>query len=604
MTGARATSIAECFRDAAREHPGRVAVLDDDGPLRYGELARAAGGVAAALTAAGLRPGERAGLLLGHGRSMIAAILGTLAAGGCYVPLDPEYPAQRLAVMAADAAVSVLLTAPGHASLARTLAGARVPVLFPAGIPPGELAPAGADPDGLAYLLYTSGSTGQPKGVAQTHRNVLHGIRNHLANFAITPADRLSLLSSFCFDMAVTDLFAAVLSGAAVVPIDVRSRGLSYLARELAVRGVTIYHSTPTLYQHLVAALDGRRLTRIRAVLLGGEQVTRAHLRAARSHFAPDCVFVNGYGATEVSFAVQCWIRPGEDIGDAIVPIGHPLPGYEVLLLDDTGRAAQRRGEIAIKSSYLAPGYWNDAALTAGRFTTCPDGTRLYRTGDQGMLLADGRLACLGRTDRQVKIRGYRVDLGEVEAHLAALPGVTQAVVVPGRNRERLTGYVVPVPGARPDPGELIRALAGRLPGYLVPAAIVIIGNLPLTPTGKVDLRALPAAPVRMTASQPPVTATERLIATAWCELTGLPEVCADASFFDTGGHSLLLGRLQQRLESALGREVPLSVILTHPTAGGLARWLDSGATAGEELDRVTGRMERRRTAQATRGRR
>jgi amino acid adenylation domain-containing protein len=592
-----AGSLAECFRHIALHHPDRIAIHDDDAVLRYRDVAGMAGGIAGALAGAALRPGDRVGLLLDHGAAMAAAALGTLAAGGCYVPLDPGYPAERLVFMASHAGIRVLLTGAAHARLAREL-DAGLATLRADDIGPGDLEITETDPDQPAYVLYTSGSTGRPKGVAQTHRNVLHGVRNHLANFGIGPSDRLSLLSSFCFDMAVTDMYAAVLSGATLVTIDVRRHGMNQLARALADRGVTVYHSTPTVYEHLIAALGDRRLPGIRAVLLGGEQVRRAHVLAARSHFGADCVLVNGYGATEVTFAAQYRISPGDDIDREVVPIGYPLAGYDVVLLDDRGRAGQRTGEIAVRSRYLAPGYWNDATRTAERFGAASDGTPIYRTGDHGALLADGRLVCLGRSDRQVKIRGHRVELGEIEAHLARLPGVAHAVAaVRGQDLAEIIGYVVPGPGSQLDPGALRRSLARRLPDYVMPAAIVIMSEFPLTATGKVDIEALPAAPEAAGPGGPPVTAGERLIAAAWCDVLGVPAVGLDASFFDLGGNSLLLAALQRRLGSALGREVPLIAILEHASVRGLARCLDGGQAGEPELDRVTGRMARRRAA-------
>jgi acyl-coenzyme A synthetase/AMP-(fatty) acid ligase len=437
--------------------------------------------------------------------------------------------------------------------------------------------------------------------VAQTHRNVLHGVTNHITNLGIGPADRLSLLSSFSFDMAVTDMYAALLRGATVVTVDVRRHGIAHLARALADRGVTVYHSTPTAYERLVAALSADRLADIRIVLLGGEHVTRAHVLAARSHFGPDCVFVNGYGATEASFAVQYQIGPGAPIDRDVVPIGYPLPGYDILLLDRRGRQRRRNGEITIRSRYLAPGYWQDPARTAERFSTADDGTPVYRTGDFGTLLADGRLVCLGRIDRQVKIRGYRVELGEVEAHLAVLPGVAHAVAaVHSQRGGEITGYIVPTAGAQPDPGSLRRALAERLPDYLSPTAIVIMSEFPLTPSGKVDVAALPAPPLTTGRGGPPATPAERVAAAAWCEALGLPSVGAEATFFDLGGNSLMMPRLQQCLESALGCEIPLLAIIEHPTVRAFARYLDGNQA--DPLGLVIERMARRRAARAGRG--
>jgi phthiocerol/phenolphthiocerol synthesis type-I polyketide synthase E len=591
-------SLAERFLRVATRYPDRIAVHDDVGALTYDEVARRAGGIARALSASALRPGERVGLLLDHGSAMVAAAVGTLAVGGCYVPLDPGYPAERLAFMARQATMRVLLTSGGV--LADHPLRPNTVVVNTDEIAPATLAVADIDIDQPAYVLYTSGSTGQPKAVAQTHRNVLHGVANHTAGFGIGPADKLSLLSSFSFDMAVTDMYAALLSGAAVVTVDVRRHGIGHLARGLADRGVTVYHSTPTAFEHLVAALGEDRLPDIRVVLLGGEHVTKAHVLAARGRFGSDCVFVNGYGATEASFAANYRIGPGDAFDREVVPIGYPLPGYDIVLLDRQGREQPGSGEIAIRSRFLAPGYWRDKARTAEQFGVASDGTPIYRTGDYGTRLPDGRLVCLGRTDRQVKIRGHRVELGEVEAHLAALSGVAHAAAAtPGRRQAEILGYVVPVAGSALDPVELRRALAGRLPDYLLPASIVVMSEFPLTASGKVDVAALPSPSPAAGAGEPPTTTTERLVASVWCDVLGLASVGVDTAFFDVGGHSLTMTSLQQRLESALGREIPLVALAEFATVRTFGRYLDGGQD--DTLDRVANRMARRRAHRSQR---
>jgi acyl-coenzyme A synthetase/AMP-(fatty) acid ligase len=225
-----------------------------------------------------------------------------------------------------------------------------------------------ARPDDPAYLLYTSGSAGAPKGVVQSHRNVLAGIARHVRSFAVTPEDRTSVLTSFGFDMAVTDLFGAILSGAAAVPVDIRSQGLGHLGQTLARRGVTVYHSTPTVYRYLLASLEAPgSLPSVRAVLLGGEEVTRHDVELARRHFAPGTVFVNGYGTTEISFAAQYHLPPDAPLDLAVVPIGHPLDGIDVVLVDRAGRPTCLTGEIVIRSQQVALGYWAQPELTASR---------------------------------------------------------------------------------------------------------------------------------------------------------------------------------------------------------------------------------------------
>ncbi|MBO0871221.1 MAG: non-ribosomal peptide synthetase, partial [Micromonosporaceae bacterium] len=569
------STVVYGFADAAQQYPQHPAVLGAGPPTSYAALAAAAGGYAELLTGSGVRPGDRVGLLTLHGGQTIAAILGTLAAGAGYVPLDPAFPVSRLARMVGDAGVGTLLCDPAHEGLAGRLrpAGGR---LLPAGeVPPRPLRPVPVDAGALAYVLFTSGSTGRPKAVGQTHRNLLHVVRNQIAALAPGPADRLSLLASFSFDAAIPDLYPALLTGAAVVPVDLRSLGLSEAIDELSRQSVTIYHSTPTVYRHLLAALCGRRLPAVRTVLLGGEQATYEDVRRGAQRFAPDCVFVNGYGSTEVTFAAQYQIRAGQlpPGRTGPLPIGAALPGFQLTVAEGTG-------ELHVRSRYLAPGYLNQ---DSDRFTVDPDGTPRYRTGDLGTAGPEGTLVCLGRLDRQVKVRGVRVEPAEVEAVLAGLPGVG-AVRVIVRDGD-LLGYACPAGSASLDGPRLRTALAGQLPEQLVPRAIIVLPGLPLTVTGKVDELALPP-PAGSELGQPAPdgvarTPTERAVHDLWCAVLGAERVDRSASFFDAGGDSLRLGQVQAGLADRLGVRVGMADLLAYPTIAALAGRLDRTPPAG-----------------------
>jgi amino acid adenylation domain-containing protein len=617
-------TIPAAFAAQLRRTPDHPAVLADDGCLTYRELASAVVATAAAVrSAAGTRPGGQVALLCRHGAGTVVALLAALSAGRAYVPLDPTFPAHRLAHILADSDAEVLLTDAEHADQAdrlRDLAGRPdllvVPVASAGG--PADLAdlaaglasPAG--PDDPAYLLYTSGSTGTPKGVVQSHRNVLFGVGNHIRNFALTPADRTSVLTSFGYDMAVTDTFSALLSGATAVPVDIRGNGLGHLARTLAARGVTVYHSTPTVYRYLCASLgpDGS-LPDIRAVLLGGEEVTRHDVELARRQFARDAVFVNGYGTTEISFAAQDHLPAGAPLQHAVVPVGHPLDGIEVLLLDPAGRPTCLTGEVVVRSAHVALGYWRLPELTAGRFGE-HDGVRTYRTGDLARRLPDGRLVFLGRADRLVKIRGHRVELGEVEAALAALPGVGPAAVVArpriggaGAGDQEIIGYVVPAPDASVDPTALRAGLALRLPDFMLPRTVVAVDALPMGVTGKLDVAALPPPPLVSSVDAAGQDPLEAIISASWCEVLGLSRVGRETTFLELGGHSLLMALVQQRLEVTLNRRIPLVRLFEFPTVAGLAAHLRAddpvdgpGAEDGALL-RAAGRMRRRRRARS-----
>ncbi|SDM80969.1 non-ribosomal peptide synthetase [Nonomuraea jiangxiensis] len=598
-------SITDRFWAVVAEHPERTAVLGDDGPLTYAELAEEVRAVAAAVHGA-----TRVGLLLGHGPRMLAGILGTLTAGATYVPLDPGYPRVRLARMAELAEPDLLLALPEHKNL---LPGAGDLVDVTALPPAPGFQPVAVDPDSPAYILFTSGSTGRPKGVVQTHRGVMFQVRTHTANLRIRPSDRLSVVSSFSYDMAVTDSFSALLNGAAVVPVDLRERGLAHLAEVLSERGVTIYHSTPTVYRYLLDSLSPRDvLAGVRVVLLGGEEVVHDDLDRFRRHFTEDCVFVNGYGATEISFAVQnhltsADLAAGRGIGTAVVPIGFPLDGAEIILdgsyterSQDSGdwRSATSpeaseapEGEIVIRSSFLAS-YLGASERDQARFGRDPDGTRYYRTGDLGRRLPDGRIAYLGRLDRQLKIRGHRVELGEVEAALTVLPGVSRAAVTTReiQGERRIVAYVL---GDALDPAALRRGLELVLPDFMLPSAFVEVDSLPLTPTGKVDTDALPAPashqpPAEAPRLAGPIAPLAEHVTAAWQAALGVPALDWDQTFFDAGGHSLLMAKTQHHLEQSLGRRIPLTTLYAHPTIRSLSQWLaDEAAEGMKDADRA-----------------
>ncbi|BCJ74460.1 peptide synthetase [Catellatospora sp. IY07-71] len=619
-----ADTLCTAFAAQVARHPERSAVLADDGELTYRQLGSAVAATAAAVRdAVGDAPagGGRAALLCRHGATTITGLLAALAGGRAYVPLEPSFPAERLAHILADSDPDVLLVDAAHAEWARelaTAAGRPGLTVVHIGLPSPDpdlhevlvgLA-SGAAADDPAYLLYTSGSTGEPKGVVQSHRNVLFGVANHVRNFALRPDDRTSVLTSFGYDMAVTDMFSAVLSGAAAVPSDIRTHGLAHLARTLARHRVTVYHSTPTVYRYLLASLgpDGR-LPAVRAVLLGGEEVTRHDVELARRHFAPGAVFVNGYGTTEISFAAQYHIGPDAELDHAVVPVGRPLPGIEVVLVGTGGDRAEDTGEVVVRCAHVALGYHGLPELTSARFGEF-EGVRAYRTGDIARRLPDGRLVFLGRADRMVKIRGYRVELGEVESRLAALPGVGHAAVVArdsgegsGPRTKEIIAYAVPARDASVDPAALRAALARLLPDYMLPRTVVLVDALPMGPTGKLDVRALPEPPVPVPVAgdgSPPVgrDALEERIAAVWCAALGVESVPRAVSFFELGGHSLLMALVQERLAEALGQRIPLVQLVEHSTVAGLAAFLQAGPPAAEAAPNVAAdRMRRRREA-------
>jgi amino acid adenylation domain-containing protein len=582
------SSIAARFREVAARMPDAPAVESGETVWSYGELASRADRVSHAVWSAvgGVVEG-RVALLLGHDAGMVAGVLGVLGAGQAYVPLDPYAPADRLRRILADAAPSAIVTDGAHRALLETLEPA-VPVV--------ELESAWAlavdgpveveiGPDAAAYLLYTSGSTGEPKGVVQSQRGVLHHVRTYVNRLHVGSGDRLSLLSAYGFDASVMDLFGALLSGATLVPLDLRGAAVGRLATEVAERGITVYHSTPTVYRHLVAGLGAaERLAGVRLVVLGGEAVVGADVDRYRRHFAAGCLLVNGLGPTECTLALQQWLDHGVELERGEVPVGGAVEGVEAEVVNEAGEpvAEWATGELVLRSRYLAQGYWGRPDLTAAAFGEGDEaGVRIYRTGDLGRRLPDGRIVFVGRRDGQVKVRGYRIETGEVESALVAQAGVREAVVLLREaegGEPELAAYVVPAVGARvPGAAELREAVRNRLPEYMVPAAYAAIDAVPMTANGKVDRRALLAMEVERAGGAAaseyaaPRTPLEEVLVGIWQEVLGVEEVGIQASFFELGGHSLRAMQVVSRIRVVLGVELPLRALFEAPSVAELA---------------------------------
>jgi amino acid adenylation domain-containing protein len=600
-----AQTIPARFAAQARCHPDRLAVRTRTTRLTYAELDRAAEGVARAILRARPAGPERIALLFEHDAAMIVGILGVLRAGKTYVPIDPLYPRERSAYVLEDSGAAALVTNAANLALARELAGGRIPLVdvedAAAELDRPAAAPRAASPDDPAYILYTSGSTGQPKGVVQTHRNVLHFIRVYTNNLCIGPDDRLTLFSSYTFDAAVMATYGALLNGAALLPFDWREEAAAGVAGWMRREGITLYHSTPTVFRHLVAELpEEERFPDVRVVVLGGEETQRRDVEAFRAHFAPGAVLVNGLGPTESTVTLQSYVRHDTPLPRGTVPVGHPVEDTEVVLQSPLGEqvAVYGVGEMVIRSAHVAPGYWRKPEQTAAAFVEdAASGLRSYRTGDLGRRLPDGALEFVGRADFQVKVRGFRVEPGEVEAVLRAHPAVREAVVTApedARGERWLAGYVVAAEGAEAPAADELRDWAReRLPGYMVPAAFVALEALPLTPSGKVDRLALPAPErAERAADAAPATPTEEVLAGIWAEVLGTDAVGARDDFFALGGHSLLATRVMARVREAFGVEVPLRALFEAPTLEGLAGRIETlrSASAGiaPPMDRVS----------------
>ncbi len=563
-----------------RERPDAPAVVDAAGrALTWGELGERSGRLAGFLRGLGLGPESIVAVLTERSLSLLVAQLGVLKAGAAYLPLDPTHPAERLAFMLAESAAPVVLT---QASLLDRLpkTSARIVRLdreeqdeIALGAPLPPLPTQTVEPDHLAYLLYTSGSTGRPKGVQIPHRGLRNLVRWDMSMHGTGPRDHRTQVASLGFDASVWEIWGCLASGSTLhLPPEEARLDPSLLAAWMAEREVTVSFF-PTPLAEVLLASGGPRIPTLRRLLVGGDRLL--------SHPEPGSGFilVNQYGPAEASVATSAGPVPPRRRGEAGAPptLGRPVVGLRVHLLDRSLQPVPpgAAGELWVGGPSLARGYLGDPARTAERFLPDPwgAGKRLYRTGDLCRFRHDGEIEFIGRVDHQVKIRGQRIELGEIAAALLEIPGLREAVVA--ARDGRLVAYLV----GDAEVDGLRRSLRERLPEAMVPAAFVFLAALPLTPNGKVDRRALPApAPVsRDLTPEPGRSAIEETVAGVWCEILGVPRVGSQENFFDLGGHSLLLTRVQARLQDRLGREIPLLDLLTHTTVRALARHLEPG---------------------------
>ncbi|MEV6520489.1 amino acid adenylation domain-containing protein [Longispora sp. NPDC051575] len=551
-------SVLDLFERRAAAQPDAPAVFDGDRVLTYGELDRRAARLAAALRADGVRPGGIVGVCLHRSADQIVALVAVWKAGGGYLPLDPDYPADRLDHMLADSGAALVVT--------------REATRFPRTLPPDATDPgdrdSGGAPGPLAYVIYTSGSTGRPKGVVVSHAALAVRIPWMVEDYGLTPADRVPQFASISFDTHVEEVWPALAAGAALLVLPEGGTGLPELLASPAGRAVTVL-DLPTPYWHeLVADLDAVAWPPgLRLVVLGADAVHGEAVAAWRDRF-PHVRLVNTYGPTEVTVIATAaeLTGPRADGAPAGVrpTIGRPLARTTVSVRDNDGRLAAPGvpGELWVGGPGLADGYLGAPELTAARFVTL-GGERFYRTGDRARWTRDGQLDFLGRLDGQVKVRGYRIEPGEIESRLLGHPGVGGAVAVVRDGA--LVGYVV---GDAPH-ADLRAHLAATLPAHMVPTAFVTLDRLPLTANGKLDRRALPA-PAPPAPGRAPATAAEDLVAGIWAEVLGLAHVGADDDFFALGGHSLLAVRVVARLRAA-ELDVSVRTLFAHPTVAGLA---------------------------------
>jgi amino acid adenylation domain-containing protein len=598
-------SIASRFEKTARRYPNAHAVKSKTQALTYDELNQAANRLAYAVIERRGAADAPVALLLENDVPMIAAILGVLKAGKIYVPLDTLYPRASLAYILEDSGVSVVVTNTRNLPAARALARSVCQVVNIDEIDSNSPAlnpNLNISPDSPANILYTSGSTGQPKGVVQNHRNVLHEIMNYTNGVHICADDRLILVSSPSFSGTVRTVYGALLNGAGLYPCDIREEGLADLAEWMVRQGITIYRSVPAIFRHFLAASkENENFSNVRVVYLAGDSVSKNDVESYKKYFSQKCILVNSMGLSETLTCRWYFLDKDTRVPAGAVPVGYPVPDMDVVLLDDDGKELgfDQAGEIAIKSLYLSPGYWRKPELTAAVFSAGADGaSRLYRTGDLGRMSPDGCLDHLGRKDFQVKIRGHRIEVGAIETALLELDTIKEAVVVAWAYAPtdpstalgtdlRLAAYVAPRKQPGPAVSSLRNFLREKLPDYMIPSAFVLLDALPLTPNGKVDRLALPAPdPTRPELGNPfvaPRTSIEERIAGIWSQVLGLEQVGVHDNFFDLGGHSLLATQVISRVRETYEIELSMQSFFEAATVAGIAAMIVRARESGAE---------------------
>jgi amino acid adenylation domain-containing protein len=567
--------LPAAFAARAAQTPDAPAVLTASGSLSYGELYQQAAAAAGWLRARQVGRDELVGLVMRRGPEQIVGILAALMAGGAYLPVDAALPAERVRYMLRDGQVRCVLTNagwPGPDVLDVAASGQDpLPVL-------GSWSPLpGAAPDDLAYVLYTSGTTGEPKGVMVSHRSVANVVNDCNARFGISAADRFMAISAFNFDLSVYDVFGALSAGAALVLPDAdRSADPAHWLELCGRFGVTVWNSVPAIVRLLAeqagtgqagaelagAGQAGAELAALRLVMMSGDRIP-ATLPGTLRSLKPDLTLVSLGGPTETTI----WNISCEDLSGERIPYGRPNANNRAYILDADSLDAPDwvTGEICAAGTGLARGYWADQARTAERFYDDQRlAERLYRTGDLGRYLPDGNIDILGRGDFQIKVNGYRIEAGEVEARLTAIPAVKQAVVVrqPGASGDRLLAHLVAAGDARPGEDQIRQALHDHLPSYMIPSAIRWHESLPLTRNGKVDRAALAkiAPPATMPAPRAETAGLQRQLAELWAPVLGLAaaDIGPADDFYELGGDSLAAARIFTRVRKQLGVGITL----------------------------------------------
>jgi len=606
------TSIPERFEKIVRLYPDRLAVKEANRAITYEELNQKSDLIAHAINHQAGGNKQPIALLFEAGIEAVSAILGALKAGKCYLPLDPSFPAVRMQSMLEDSQADLLVTDRQNRALVTEDIFLNMGVLDVNDCPP---SPGGANAriflpaDTPSFIIYTSGSTGRPKGVLQTHRTVLHTVMSLTNLVHFCAEDRLALLMTYSFSASIRQLFGALLNGATLLPFDIKKEGFHHLANWLEQESVTLCGFTGSMFRHFLSHLTGseKRYGALRVCFVGSESVSKNDIDLYKQCLPDHTVVATNMGTNETGGIANLLIDKQTQISGSIVPAGYPADDKEIILLNDTGKKVgiDAPGEIVVKSEYLSPGYWRQPELTATKFIGDDSNgrKRTYLTGDLGQISPDGRLHYLGRKDLTVKVRGFNIETPKIEMALLEHSNVKQAAVVPRKSRNgdiKLTAYIVPTRQPGPSSDELRRLLKETFPDYMIPSIYVELEELPITPTGKIDRKALPEPDntrPRLNVSYTTYrNGTEKLLIKIWEEALDICPIGVHDNFFDLGGDSLVASRIVSRVIQQFELEIPLQSLFQSPTIVEMAcvinQHQEGKKASGKELEQIWSEVE------------
>ncbi|WP_239615326.1 non-ribosomal peptide synthetase [Cohnella mopanensis] len=589
----REKTIHGLFEDQAERTPEGEAVVCGNERITYRELNERANRLAAGLRSKGVVPDQRVGLMLDRSVDMIVGILAILKSGGAYVPIDPDYPAERAAYMIADSEASIVVTESKYEAGLRLIAPEVVDIAQLSSWSC-DFAPSKSAPGNLAYIIYTSGTTGKPKGVMIEHRNVVSLMVHDPSLFDFNANDAWTMFHSYCFDFSVWEMYGALLYGGKLVVLEKQvAQDPERLLDVLIGEKVTVFNQTPSSFYHFIRYESARQRPELqfRYVIFGGEALKPSMLGSWKQRY-PDTKLVNMYGITETTVHVTYKEMTDIEISSNVSRIGQPIPTLNAYILDGNLKLVPlgAAGELYVGGKGVARGYLNRPELTEQKFIANPyrPGETLYRSGDLVRMSADGELEYMGRIDHQVKVRGFRIELGEIEHGLQQHPHIREAVVLAKEDADgekALWGYVA-VNEELPI-AELRKHLSATLPDYMIPSFYVQMDTLPLTANGKIDRNALMRfeADRRTNSSNAaPRNELERKISEIWQDVLALDSVGAHDNFFDVGGHSLLLLRLHSRLEQHYPGIVKVTDLFTYPTIHVLAAFIEAETASASAI--------------------